>query len=90
MAPHHRKATHSKAEEDATPEANITAAIKAVRENQAKNLLAAAGEFNVPYHTLQWHAQNLTKPHLKAHKHTGTFSSYIHWYNQDEEAGGPT
>jgi hypothetical protein len=56
MAPHYRKATHSKAKEDATCEVNITAVIKAVRENQAKNLLAAAGQFNVPYHTPQQHA----------------------------------
>jgi hypothetical protein len=69
MAPHCRKATHSKAEEDATCKANITAAVKAVRENWAKNLLAAAGQFNVPYHTLRQCAQNLTKPHSKAYKY---------------------
>ena len=32
--------------------ANIAVAIQAVREKRAKNLLAAAGQFNVPYHIL--------------------------------------
>ncbi|KAG2074054.1 hypothetical protein BDR04DRAFT_1093774 [Suillus decipiens] len=68
MAPHHRKATQTKAKEDATRKANIAAAIQAVREKRSKNLLAAAGEFNVPYHTLRRRAQNLTKPHSTARK----------------------
>ncbi|KAG2074836.1 hypothetical protein BDR04DRAFT_1092419 [Suillus decipiens] len=99
MAPHRRKATQTKAKEDATREANIAATIQAVRKKRAENLLAAAGEVNVPFHTLRRHAQNITKPHSKAHKfhrkkhhvmanRTGAFLNYIHQHNQDHEAGG--
>ena len=38
MAPHHRKAVQTKAEEDATREANIAAAIQVVREKREKAL----------------------------------------------------
>ncbi|KAG1870112.1 hypothetical protein DFJ58DRAFT_837505 [Suillus subalutaceus] len=47
------QAVQTKAEKDAIREANIKAAIQAVREKRAKNLSAAAGQFNVPYHTLR-------------------------------------
>jgi len=69
MAPNRRcTASQKKAEEDMTREANFTAAIQAIREKKTKNLCTAAAEFKVSYHTLRRRAQNLTKPHLKAHK----------------------
>ncbi|KAG1813133.1 uncharacterized protein BJ212DRAFT_1482604 [Suillus subaureus] len=59
MAPNCRHTTsQKKAEEDA------------IREEKTKNLQTAAAEFKVPYHTLRWQAQNLTKPHSKAHKNS--------------------
>ncbi|KAG2062844.1 hypothetical protein BDR04DRAFT_1111975, partial [Suillus decipiens] len=54
-------------------EANIAAAIHAVREKRAKNLLAAAGEVN--------------KHHVTVSR-TGAFPNYILYHNQDQEAGG--
>ncbi|KAG1874962.1 hypothetical protein F4604DRAFT_1955295 [Suillus subluteus] len=71
MAPNRRHTTsQKKAEEDVICEANFTAAIQAIREKKTKNLQTAAAEFKVSYHTLHRRAQNLTKPHLKAHKNS--------------------
>ncbi|KAG2139790.1 uncharacterized protein EDB93DRAFT_1252917 [Suillus bovinus] len=68
MAPNRRPTTRQKKAEEEIREANFTAAIQAIREKKTKNLRTAAAEFKVSYHTLCRRAQNLTKPHSKAHK----------------------